>query len=303
MMKWCVGKNLFRPGPVLLAAIVFCCVSRSFAQQQMPIFTDPPSKKTDSSVKLPEYEVASVRENKSDAHMMRMMTNSDGFSGTNLSLQSLIADAYGIKQDLISGGPGWVESNGFDVDAKVAGTDIEQLKKLTGRERASMLQPILAERFKLKVHIETKELPIYELVVMKSGVKVKEAAPDPPSADPVHTLPEKDQKDGPTPRHNGMMRMGPGEFTGFGLPMTSLANELSYVVHHTVLDKTGLTGKYDVNLTWAPDRDTSDPLAAAADTAPSFFTAFEEELGLKLQPGKDPVDTLVIDQIEQPSEN
>jgi uncharacterized protein (TIGR03435 family) len=275
--------------------MLFYCVAHSRAQQ-MPIMAlnDPSAKTTDSSVKLPEYEVASVKENKSDNHMMRMMTNADGYSTTNVSLQTLIANAYGIKQDLISGGPGWVESKGFDVDAKVAGPDIEQLKKLTPRQRASMLQPILAERFKLKVHLETKELPIYELTVMKTGPKFKEAAPDPPPADGV--------KDDDAHKHGGMMTMGPGMFTGEDLPMASIAGQLSYVVHRTVVDKTGLTGKYNVDLKFASE-DGPKQDSGSADTAPSIFTAVQEQLGLKLQSAKGLVETLVIDHAELPSEN
>jgi uncharacterized protein (TIGR03435 family) len=259
-----------------------------------------------TDVKVPEFDVVSVRPNKSDNGMMRTMFKPDGYSATNVSPKMLIQMAYGIRQDLISGGPDWVESAGYDFDAKVAGPDVEVLKKLSFEQRRSMLRPVLADRFKLKVHTEIKQLPVFELVVAKSGSKLKEATPGDTYANGIK---------GPDGvGRAGTMRMGPGQLTGQGLPITSLVNMLSQELHHTVIDKTGLTGKYDLELTWTPDQG-SDPMFKGTDGAqqradaapdasgPSIFTAVQEQLGLKLQSTKGPVETLVIDHIEMPSEN
>jgi uncharacterized protein (TIGR03435 family) len=257
-------------------------------------------------VKVPVFDVVSVKSNKSDNGGMRIMFKADGYSATNVSVKLLIQTAYGIRQDLISGGPGWLESAGYDFEAKVAGPDVDALKKLTPEQRRSMLQPALADRFKLKVHTETKQLPVYEIVLAKGGSKLKEATAGDTYANGIK---------GPDGvGRGGMMRFGPGQLTAQAVPLTSLANMLSQQLHRTVLDKTGLTGKYDLELNWTPDQG-ADPMfkgpeaspqrgdAAPDSSGPSIFTALQEQLGLKLQSAKGPVETLVIDHVEMPSEN
>jgi uncharacterized protein (TIGR03435 family) len=263
--------------------------------QEMPILTDPSPNTTDVSVKSPEYDVASVKQNKSGDGMMRIMNKPDGFSCTNVPLKTLIANAYGIRQDLIFGGAGWVNSTGFDVEAKVAGTDVEAFKKLGPRQRNSLLQALLAERFALKLHGETKVLPMFDLIVAKGGAKLKAAAP-------VGT-PASDANGTGAPQPHGMMTMGPGMFRGQDLPMTALANQFSYIVHYTVVDKTGLTGRYDMDLKWTPDDVGQSGEDASAGSGASIFTAVQEQLGLRLQSTKGPVETLIIDHVELPSED
>jgi uncharacterized protein (TIGR03435 family) len=169
-----------------------------------------------------------------------------------------------------------------------------------------MLQPLLAERFKLKAHTETKQLPVYELIVAKGGPKLKEATPGDTYANGFK---------GPDGvGRGGMMRMGRGQLTGQGVPITTLTNLLSQQLQRTVVDKTGLTGKYDLELNWTPEQGegglgpppgAASPQAEPAPdaTGPSIFTALQEQLGLKLQSTKGPVETLVIDHAEMPSEN
>jgi uncharacterized protein (TIGR03435 family) len=261
---------------------------------------------TTEDVKVPAFDVVSVKPNKSGDHGVRIMFNSDGYSATNATAKLLIQVAYGIREDLISGAPSWVDSTRYDFDAKVAGPDVEALKKLSPEQRRSMLQPALADRFKLKVHTETKQLPVFELVVAKGGSKLKEATPG-----DVYTNGLK----GPDGvGRAGTMRMGRGQLTAQGVPIGNLVNMLSQQLHQTVIDKTGLTGKYDLELNWTPDQG-SDPMFKGADGAPqradtapdasgpSIFTAVQEQLGLKLQSTKGPVETLVVDHIEMPSEN
>ncbi|MEI9978933.1 MAG: TIGR03435 family protein [Edaphobacter sp.] len=258
-----------------------------------------------AEVKVPAFDVVSIKPNKSGSGGIRIMNKPDGYSASNISLKMLIQGAYGIREDLISGAPGWADSARYDIDAKVAGVDVDALKKLTPEQRRSILQPLLAERFKLKVHTETKQLPVYELVVAKGGSKLKEATPDDTYATGIK---------GPDGvGRGGMMRMGRGQLTAQGIRMTSLVNMLSQQLHRTVIDKTGLTGKYDLDLNWTPEEGEmgppppggSQPRAdgAAESAGPSIYTAVQEQLGLKLQAAKGPVDTLVIDHVEMPSEN
>ena len=245
------------------------------------------------------FDVVSIKRNNSGGANVRFMVNESGINLTNTDIANLIAGAYGIKPDLIFGLPHSMDSMRFDVEAKMSSEDAAAVKKLDMQHREAarkaMEQALLADRFKLKAHVEVKQLPVYDLVIAKGGLKLK-------AYDPAANHPDAFKGPDGKPM-SGMTRGSPTSFSGQGISISVLTNFMEYHLHRTIVDKTGLTGKYDVNLTWAPDRDTSDPSAAAADTAPSFFTAFEEELGLKLQPDKGPVDTLVIDQIEQPSEN
>jgi uncharacterized protein (TIGR03435 family) len=259
-----------------------------------------------ADVKVPAFDVVSVKPNKSNSGMVRVMGKPDGYAASNVSLKMLIQGAYGIREDLISGAPSWADSARFDIDAKVAGSDVDALKKLTPEQRRLILRPLLADRFKLKVHLETKQLPVYDLVLAKDGSKLKEANPGNTYANGIKG------PDGVS--RGGMMRVGPGQLTAQAVPMTNLANMLSQQLHRTVLDKTGLTGKYDLDLNWTPDQG-SDPMfkgpesgqhssdAAPDSSGPSIFTALQEQLGLKLQSAKGPVETLVIDHVEMPSEN
>jgi uncharacterized protein (TIGR03435 family) len=262
--------------------------------QYMPLPTDLQPADAGANIKLPEFDVVSVRENKGDSHMMRWMYTDDGFTITNLSIKNLIASAYNIKQYLISGGPSWINSTGFDVQAKVAPEDVAAFKKLPATQRGLMLRKILIERFHLAAHIETRPLPVYDLVVANGGPKLTVAAPDPKPS------PDADPSDKPKPR--GWMSMGPGMVKLQDMPISAVANQLGYALNRTVIDKTGLTGKYDLSLKWTPDdQPPSDDVSG--DHAPGLFTAVQEQLGLKLEPSKGPVDTLIIDHIEMPSEN
>jgi uncharacterized protein (TIGR03435 family) len=266
-----------------------------------PTATAPTVVATD--VKVPVFDVVIVKPNHSGSGSTSMNTNNDSFSATNISLKRLLERAYDIKEDLISGEPGWVDSARFDLKAKVVDPNIDELKKLSPEQRRSMLQPVLTERFQLKVHTETRILPIYEMVVAKGGPRFKETQPGETA--------DGDKGSGTIGR--GGMSVRNTELTAREVPLSSLTDVLSRQLHRTVLDKTGLTGKYDLELKWAPE--SSDPMFKGTDgsqqrtepapdaTGPSLFTALQEQLGLKLQSGKGPVETLVIDHVEMPTEN
>jgi uncharacterized protein (TIGR03435 family) len=278
----------------LVVATVFLALLQPVARaQSMPILNngDP---KVSSGLKVPQFDVASVKKNKSDSHMMQIMMKADGFRCENISLKTLITNAYGIRQDLISGGPGWTETDGFDIDAKVAGPDVETYKKLTQKERESVLQALLAERFNLKVHRETRTLPIYDLVMAKGGFKLKALAPIDDAAEEAKP---KDQR-----RERGSFSTGPGQFEGKGVDFHNFVDNLAYMVERTVIDKTGLGGIYDIDLKWTP-QDESASADSGVEGGPSIFTALQEQLGLKLESGKGPVETIVIDHADLPSEN
>jgi len=269
---------------LLPAALGLLHTDRLLAQTQ-----DAPSD-------IPKYAVATIKPSKSVDRIM-LMFKPDGVSMTGVPLQMMLRSAFDVEDDRIVGAPEWVKSEHFDVEAKVDPADAPKLEKLKRNERFMMLQPLLEERFGLKFHHETRELPVYTLVVARGGPKLKQSAPDDPT--------EKGPKKGRMTMMNAM-----GSIDANGSSMENLSHILSSQLGRTVVDKTGLTGNYDYTLKWIPDNVPAPPPGAtaggdsAADTSgPSLFTAVQEQLGLKLESEKAPVDVIVIDRVEQPSAN
>jgi uncharacterized protein (TIGR03435 family) len=239
-----------------------------------------------ASVPAAVYEIVSIKPTSPDERGGSMYSLPDGFRWKNFTLDFLIRGAYGLIMDgQIVGMPGWVNSEPYDVEARAGANAAEAWKKLTYKERwklqEPMIQALLADRCQLKVHRETREMPVYDLVIAKGGLKMKEAAAN--------------EVDAETMKSSGAM-------IAQALSTDSLVNAFSGGFGRMIVDKTGLAGKkFDFELTWTPDdRRAAD---SAADAGPSFFTALEEQLGLKLVPSKGPVEVIVIDHIERPSAN
>jgi uncharacterized protein (TIGR03435 family) len=274
--------------------------------------------------KTPEYDAVSIKPHQAegDRMMMRMQTSGDRYSSSGASVKGLIQYAYNLKSEDQISGAGAVGDKRFDVEAKIDADTVAALAEMPLAEsdavRRKMMQGMLADRFKLKVHHENKELPIYALVVAKGGPKLKEADPNAPMPNAPNGM--KMPEGGPNgigmkmpegaPHGNGMMMMTPGSITARGIPIANLVNILTMQLHRQVVDKTGLTGKYDIDLKFGPEDgkammqgDPSAPGPVTADSGPSIFTALEEELGVKLESTKGPVDTIVVEHLEMPSEN
>jgi uncharacterized protein (TIGR03435 family) len=266
-------------GSVALAVLL--CGSFSAAHSQ------------ESQAKPPAYDVVAIKPNKSGSGNVSIDVNDDTYTASNVSLKMLLESAYDIKQDLISGLPGWANSGRFDVSAKIVDMDAETVKKLTSDQRRVMMQQLLAERFQMKVHKQTETLPVYEMVVAKGGAKIKEVPPVGPD-------PEADKNKTFNGSGRGNMSVRNTQLTAHDVPLSQLTYMLAYQLHRTVLDKTGLKGNYDLSLTWTRDDGTAPDADSAA---PSLFTAVQEQLGLRLQASKGPVETLVVDHVEEPSEN
>jgi uncharacterized protein (TIGR03435 family) len=267
----------------------------------------------------PTFDVASVKPNKTGGMGVRIMFQPGGrFTADNITLKFLIRLAYDVQDFQISGGPPWINSDRYNIEAKADGPPEGDMRRMTEEQRQAdmkrrrlMVQALLADRFKLTLHNESKEGPIYALVVAKNGPKIKELPPQAPAPpdDP------KDTPDKPDPKHMGRggMRMGRGELTGSGVKLSFLANALSDQVGHKVVDKTGLTGDYDFELKWTPDESQGpgfkgpggpgDGPPPPDPNGPTIFTAVQEQLGLKLESQKGPVDVLVIDHAEKATEN
>jgi uncharacterized protein (TIGR03435 family) len=239
--------------------------------------------------------------------MFNMMYTPTGFVADNVTLLSLILDAYGVQKSQIAGAPDWIASARFDVHAKspqsVANRPIDQ-ELSQDLPQHQMLRSLLAERFKLALHRGTKDLPVYVLTVAEGGPKLHKAK----SSD---TYPAGLKREDGTPAGPGNMMMGRGMVNGQALPVADLAHLLSDQLGRPVLDKTGLTGKYDFALQWAPDNSqppafkddtTGNGVPEPAASGPSIFAAIQQ-LGLKLEPQQSPMETLVIDHVEKPAEN
>jgi uncharacterized protein (TIGR03435 family) len=263
---------------LLLAAATSITLSPALAQTNVAQ-SGSTAQAENTAAKPPAYDVVSIKPNKSGSRSLDIDTSNNTYSATNISLKKLLEDAYGIKEDLISGVSGPIGSARFDIEAKIVEPDPDALRKLSARQQGAMLLPFLAERFQLKAHTETKTLPVFELIVIKGGPKFKQSAGD-------------NTGSRGTSIHNR-------ELTANNIPMRSLASTLEGQVHRTVIDKTGLAGSYDLTLKWSPEDDPNPQ----TDSPPSIFTALQEQLGLKLQPAKGPVETLVVDHAEMPSEN
>lgn len=233
------------------------------------------------------YDVVSVKPNKTGSGDSYWGSDNDEYHGTNVTVKSLIQDAYSLPTgDLISGIPGWVSTAKFDIQAKVDVETIAMLKSLPKKERAHredlMMQSLLADRFQLKVHHETRELQVYQLVIAKSGSKLKEAKTT----------------------EGGSLNWNNQSLTATIAAMESFCHFLSDRLHRKVEDRTGLSGRYDFTMQWSPDEAAGESAAATgADQLPSLFTAVQEQLGLKLEPTKGLVDTIVVDHVQMPSDN
>lgn len=247
-----------------------------------------------SDTARPSFEVASVKPNKSADRGMNMMSQPGGrMTATNITLQMLILNAYKIQSFQIAEGPDWIRSDRFDINAK-ADSDP------TPEQRQLMLQSLLAERFKLAVHRETREMPVYALVLAradgKPGPQLRPSDIDCEELARTKTKPPLPVT-GPGPRPVAPCRMtlgGNGRLQAGALKIPNLVASLSSIVNRVVIDRTGLTGSFDLELQWSPEQ--------SADTSgPSIFTALQEQLGLKLESTRGPVEVLVIDRVEQPS--
>lgn len=210
------------------------------------------------------------------------------FRTGNLSIRDLIQYAYNLPKSQILSGPPWLNSAMYDIDAKSDPTQDARLKAMSSQDAAQqkrlMVQALLADRFALVTHHETPELPIYNLVLTKDGPKFK---PSTLNGTAINT--------GRSSMH----------IAGSDDTIALLARELAQSQGRVVVNKTGLTGRYDLTLRWTPD-DAPPPLLNGApdpNAPPGLFTAIQEQLGLKLESTKGPVDVLVIDKIEQPSPN
>jgi uncharacterized protein (TIGR03435 family) len=271
----------------------------------------PPTSESSAKPDLPKFEVATIKPAAPSDNSMLMFT-ADGISIHGIPMKMLLRESFGVEDDRIIGEPNWVK-NRYDIEAKVDAEDAPKLKNMKFDQRRAMVLPLLEDRFNLKYHHETRELPMYALVVAKDGLKMKASAPDdPPKADGAPKPGDGDAKDKPRMGRRSLMMNGRGHLESTGTTTEMLAHVLAQQLGRTVVNKTALTGNYDYTLQWTPD-DVGTPMGGDAGPGkgdvspdaggPTLLTALEEQLGLKLESQKGTVDVIVIDHIDLPSEN
>ena len=244
-----------------------------------------------------QFEVASIKPSASSPmgeHRISVGIAPGGrLSVQGANVRMLMSIAYGVKEHEIVGGPSWVDTDRYDINAKPDAASLSG--PVTQEQMRPMIQALLSERFKLATHSESKEATVYALVAGKNGPKLTET--DPAAG-----------------ANNRQVRMGNGSLNATGVPLQFLADSMSRILNRTVVDKTGLKARYDFKLEWTPDESTSLRLpglpAPGGDgppppeaRGPSLFNALEEQLGLRLNTEKGQISTIVIDKIEKPTEN
>lgn len=238
------------------------------------------------------FDVATIKPNAANDNRFALRGLPGGaLSATGVPLKMLLMEAYSVQAFQISGEPDWVNIARWDIEAKVDGFR----GRLSQAQYVAMLRGLLEDRFQLKIRRETKEMPLYALVIGRGGSKLT-----------THT--------GETPAPGQAVRSGRGLFTVKKGGIAPLASQLERQLARTVIDQTGLTGEYDYMLEWTPEPGQGGPEsiglppqaeapAQAESKGPSIFTALQEQLGLRLESQKGPVEIIVIERVEKPSEN
>ena len=270
-----------------------------------------------TAIEGPAFEVGSIKQNKSDDVLSSVVLQGGRFTATNVTLRELIRVAYEIQNPQLAGGPNWMGSERFDVAAKTE-SDPPISRPDSERRMLLMIQRLLAERFKLTLHTETRELQAYALVMGRTdrrmGPRLRESQVD--CADVMAAARAQTERVAfPPPGERQMCDM----FTGVpprsaagGVSMPQLATSLSRIAKRTVLDQTGLVGIFDFDLQWTPEGLPQRPAEAGDQpirlngfdvdpNGPSIFTALQEQLGLKLEPQDAPVEVLVVDNAQRPT--
>ncbi len=264
-------------------------LARATPETAWAIPEPPPPPKRMAPDANPAFEVATIRPS-DPAHPEQIITlRGAEVITTNVTVHALINLAYWLHPKQLTGGPAWTESDKFDMAGKPDAPgqpNVDQMKV--------MIQKLLADRFQLKFHFEKRDLPVYAITIAKTGAKLVKSQDDP----------------------NGIPGWGFGRtpsgtrITFRNAPLSQVTAVLQNSMDKPVVDQSGLSGRYDFTVTFTPDPAQAaliggppPPAADNPDAAPDLFTAFQQQLGLKLESTKAPVDVMVIDKVEKPSEN
>jgi uncharacterized protein (TIGR03435 family) len=288
---------------ICLVAFVFSCLLIGF-----PTCAQVKTGNEGSPATL-AFEVASIRpvDSNSFAPIVTINFEPDRYVASNCSLKMLIKEAYGVDDYQIIGGSEWINSIRYEIEARIDSDTYEKLRSLSYDQlklsHRRMVQTLLADRFKLKLHSETKTLPIYSLTAAKNGPTLHKAEPGKTYAGGA--LDPSGRAIGPHRVGNRSSLNSEGTewaavLTGQAASLDDLAKAVGVYLNRPIVDNTGLTGEYDfqINFNWPFDGGEE-----AKQHPDSLIEAFQNQLGLKLDPRKGRAEVLVIDHIEKPSEN
>lgn len=253
------------------------------------------------------FEAASIKPSDPAAQGQGIRLQPGGrFNVLNMPARTLITFAYQLQAYQLVGGPAWINSDRFDIVAKIDG-EVAPARNLGEPDRAMLaLRTLLADRFKLVAHRETRDLDIYAMVLVKPGQPGPMLKPAEADCSPQGLAARRAAPQGSLPPiFCGLQNQGPGKLVLSGMPLSFYATNLSNQVGRFVVDRTGLDGRWDFTLTFAPAPPPGQPagatLAAVDPNAPDLFTALREQLGIKLDATKGPVDVFVVESIEKPT--
>lgn len=280
--RLCFGSTIRRT--CLLFMPAFICAIASAMWAAPPQLVSPPA----------QFEVATIKRSVVDTNNSNINCGGIYFTAENVQLLTLIKFAYGLEagsDDQIVNAPAWIKSQRYDIHAKVNEDRAAQLKRLTGSQgllvTRTMVQQLLADRFKLTIHKETRRLHVDELIIVKSGDKLKPSTPNIQAT--ANTW-------------SGLHNDGPGHIEGRHANLEMLVGMLAAqpeIGNRLLVDKTGLKGDYDFMLSWSPLTISGE--RSDKSDLPSLSTALKEQLGLAIRGGSDPVEVLVIDDVKPPS--
>jgi len=255
------------------------------------------------SAQAPAFDAVSIKVNKSGEQGARFGGRPGGIEVRNNTLRNIVRNVWNLNNLQIVGGPDWFNEDRFDILATAAGNP-------TPPQMMEMAKTMLADRFKLKVHTETRQLPIYALVLARQdgrlGPRMRLSTLDcgaPPAGAPGGPPAGAVPSPAPPPPLDGVeiprcgTRSGPGQITSGGVLLEAFTRNMASMAGRIIVDKTGLSGRFDFSLSFA-----MDPASTAPDV-PSVFAAIQEQLGLKLEAQTGPVEVFVIDSAARPTEN
>lgn len=233
------------------------------------------------------FDVASVKLNAGGGMGVSMRTKNGLLTTSNAPVLMLVQQAFGVKDFQVTGGPGWLATERYDIEAKMEKNDISD------DALWSSLQPLLIERFHLKFHRETKQMPVFALTVLKGGPKF--------SAHKASAEGNDQQRIGVS------IGSGKGKLTAVKTTMPRFCDSLGHQVDRIVIDRTELNGDYDLTVEWSPENHEGSMVGALEEkvglTGANIFEALQDQLGLKLESTKGPVEMIVIDSADRPSAN
>lgn len=285
--------NLFRCPWLTTPFLSFCALTAALGLGTSALAR---TQNQEEKVAPVRFVISSIRPVPQGPHRVSLRLTPDGLMSEGAPLYMVLWQALGVPNDRIFGAPDWTRTACYDIEARVDSDEVSRWQSLSQKDQWQVVLLLLEDRFGLKLHHESRAMRAYNLVVAKGGPRMNDSAQAEAGALPKPVTPRFSRTE------KGL------ELKVNGASSADLTNALANALGSTVTDATGLTGKYNFTLDYSEERDGAATMAPdseshSADSWPSIFTALQEQLGLKLEPKKEPVDVIVLDQIQKPTSN